>query len=212
MPRPHPETVGKTFGRLTVKAELLDRHVACTCTCGRVHVVHTRHLLAGRTQSCGCLHSERTSAATTKRSTRHGKFGSPIYAVWNSMLGRCHNPKAKAYKHYGARGITVSPEWHEFKNFYADMGDPPPDMTLDRENNDLGYSKTNCRWATHKEQANNKRSNVLLTRNEKTQNISQWAEELGIDKFLLYERKNLGWSDERILTTPKRHKAKHGVP
>jgi len=79
------------------------------------------------------------------------------------MIQRCTNPKCRRYKDYGGRGITVCTRWLKFENFYADMGECPPGMTLERKDNNKGYYKANCRWATNKEQGNNKRNNRLLT-------------------------------------------------
>lgn len=122
------------------------------------------------------------------------------------MVSRCHNPRCRAYPSYGGRGVKVCAEWRRFENFYADMGDPATGMTLDRIDNDLGYSKTNCRWATHKTQNNNKRDNVLLDFRGKTLNVTQWSEELGVPRQLIYDRLRTGWDAERALTTPKRKK------
>jgi hypothetical protein len=136
----------------------------------------------------------------------HGMSYTRVYRIWRGMLHRCYNPKNIAYKHYGARGITVCGEWMKFEKFLTDMGAPEPRLTLERENNSLGYSKSNCYWATYTEQANNKRTNVLMTFMGRTQTAMQWAEELGFTRYILYERKAAGWSDERALTTPVRKK------
>jgi hypothetical protein len=93
---------------------------------------------------------------------RHGKTGTPVYKRWSAMLGRCRNPNNPGYKHYGGRGIAVCERWLLFENFYADMGDVPLGLTLERIDNDAGYSPDNCRWATRTEQGRNKR-NVKLT-------------------------------------------------
>ena len=145
-------------------------------------------LVNGTSSSCGCSH--RT----------HGLSGKPEYLIWYSMIDRCTNKSHKFWGHYGGRGITVCSEWMLFKNFFADMGDRPKDKTLDRINNNGNYNKRNCRWATKKQQDNNKRTNHLLMYNGKTQNITEWAEELNMKRYLIYNRLIMGWSIEKALT------------
>jgi hypothetical protein len=88
----------------------------------------------------------------------HGQTGSPTYWAWHAMLQRCRNPNHPNFKDYGGRGIKIdNRRWFRFVNFRTDMGDRPPGMMLDRRDNDKGYSKKNCRWATPKESANNRR-------------------------------------------------------
>jgi hypothetical protein len=138
----------------------------------------------------------------TAMSTKHGMYGTPVYSSWRSMMDRCTNPNSHAYIHYGARGITVSKRWHKFENFYADMGEPNG-LSIERVNNELGYSPENCEWASAKTQANNKRTSVSLTYQGVTKTISQWAEHLNVPRTRLYERAEAGWPVDRILTTPK---------
>jgi hypothetical protein len=95
--------------------------------------------------------------AGNNHAVKHGMHGTSIYVRWACMMDRCYRPNNAQWKDYGGRGITVDPRWHVFENFYADMGDPPDGLTLDRKDNDLGYSKSNCRWATRSEQNKNKR-------------------------------------------------------
>lgn len=125
-----------------------------------------------------------------------------IYRVWQRMKGRCQNPNDRNYKYYGARGIKVSDDWQSFEKFYSDMGDKPTkNHTLERIDNNSGYSKKNCRWATMQEQGKNRRDNVNISFNGKTQNISAWAKELGITHQSMSKRLNK-WSVERALTEP----------
>lgn len=117
------------------------------------------------------------------------------------MLNRCYNVKTKPYPRYGGRGIEVDERWHKFEAFYEDMGEPNG-LTLERLDNDKGYSKENCCWASVKTQQNNKRSNVNLTYQGQTQTLTQWCESLGIQRDRIYYRIAAGWSTERALSTP----------
>jgi len=133
---------------------------------------------------------------------KHGKSSTAIYGVWNSMRERCQNPEAAAYANYGGRGITVCERWQSFSNFYEDMGDAPPGLTLDRIDNDRGYSPENCRWATRTEQARNKRSLHRLTVDGEKLSMGEWAERSGVSVGTLWQRVANGWSAEAAVKTP----------
>jgi len=120
------------------------------------------------------------------------------------MFDRCYNNKNKSYEYYGGRGITVSLEWHDFKQFAIDMAGSYEGLSIDRIDNNLGYSKNNCRWATDKEQTRNARSNIMLTFNGEEKNLSSWCEEFGINYWAGMSRYKRGWTIEKILTTPVR--------
>lgn len=142
--------------------------------------------------------------AASKRTKTHGATGTKLFDIWRKMLDRCYNPKSTSYKWYGAKGITVSPEWHDFETFKVDnAGFETTTLTIDRVDNSQGYSKENCRWATWKVQQNNRSSNRILELNGKSQTMQQWADEVGINFQTIYARVGrLGWDIARALTTP----------
>lgn len=131
------------------------RRFRCLCACGNQKVVASGDLLNARVKSCGCLRRE---LAAKKALLRACDGKAPERAVWLSMIDRCTNPKARAFAHYGARGITVWGGWLDYRQFLADMGRrPSPRHSLDRIDNDKGYSPENCRWATAAQQMRNTR-------------------------------------------------------
>jgi len=139
---------------------------ACLCDCGNEHNVDLDSLRQGLTKSCGCLHSEAARKMITRNRPpegarfSHGMSDSPEYSSWCAMKKRCLNPNSIRYERWGGRGIKICPQWlSSFETFYADMGDrPSPAHSLDRRDNDGNYEPRNCRWATHKEQRNNRSS------------------------------------------------------
>jgi hypothetical protein len=208
--RPHPITTGQRFGRwiaLSPSEVSPDgsRWWACRCDCGTERLVPARALFRGKSRSCGCLRRER-SAAWHKLHAKHGMRGSPEYVVWRNMWSRCANPKHKSFSYYGGRGITVCPKWRDFMVFLNSMGERPfPGASIDRIDNELGYSPTNCRWVSAKEQARNRRGNRVLAWNGISLTFAEWAERSGISSETLRRRLNLGWSVSRALTTPLRY-------
>ncbi len=126
------------------------------------------------------------------------------------MWSRCTNPKDPYFDAYGGRGIGVCRRWERFEDFFTDMGKRPSSKhSLERKNNNLGYSKSNCRWATAKEQGNNRRTGRLLTLNGKTQTVANWAREVGmLSRTIRYRIDVMGWPAEKALTTPFQRKRK----
>ncbi len=135
----------------------------------------------------------------------HGLSRSKIYNIWDAMMQRCYNPKNARYKDYGGRGIRVCNRWRRFENFYSDMGQPSEGMTLDRKNNDRGYSPRNCKWSTRLEQQRNNRRNVNITYDGKTYCAAIWGEKLGIPADVIRYRARANWTDFQILFTPYPH-------
>ncbi|WP_375194656.1 hypothetical protein [Sphingobium sp.] len=171
------------------------------CDCGNIRHVQPAKLRSGRHLSCGCVSGE----MSRQRFTKHGGSGTPEYSSWKAMHERCYNPAHRSFGRYGGAGITVCPQWHGsegFNRFVRDMGPRPKGTTIDRIRGDEGYSPSNCRWATAKEQQTNLSSNVMLTHDGKTMTQKDWALHLGMSKNAVSERLRKGWSIEAALTTP----------
>lgn len=194
------DLTGKQFGRLTVIQYVKSpRGWLCKCSCGTEKIIASIALRLGRTKSCGCWHSE----CVTKKNITHGKNRTSIYTRWQQMMDRCYNPNNNNYKDYGGRGITVDEPWHVFENFYKDMGEPTtPKHSLDRIDNNKGYNKNNCRWATNKVQTNNTRRNHIIEFNGQRKTLAQWSELTGLDSSAIRRRLKLNWSIQDTLTIP----------
>ena len=165
--------IGNKFDRLTVIKQtdapdhvVLFRGVTyweCKCSCGNFTVCRKSHLLAGSIRSCGCLKRELTVAKNFKHGDANRGRPSAEYACYSHMLGRCYNPNNRNFNSYAGRGITVCEKWrNSFLSFLSDMGRKPgKGFSIDRINNDGSYEPGNCRWATAKQQANNRRKAIL---------------------------------------------------
>lgn len=138
---------------------------------------------------------------------KHGLTKTHLYQTWSNAKSRCYDVHSIPFKDYGGRGIMVCEEWlHDFQAFYdwAMASGYEEGLTLDRIDNNKGYSPDNCRWVTIKEQSNNRRSNTHLVFRGERKTVSQWADDTGISKETLYKRLSFGWDVEKALTTPTR--------
>lgn len=144
-------------------------------------------------------------ADSNRRRTKHGGASTRLYRLWVDIKQRCNNPNTKHYHRYGGRGITVCKEWAEdFACFYQGVGESPaPGMTLDRIDNSRGYEPGNTRWATRKEQANNRSTNVVLTHNGETHTLKEWAKIRGEKYGLLSSRWKSGKRGEELFAPAK---------
>lgn len=130
----------------------------------------------------------------------HGMYGTPVYSTWQAMLSRCSWAKHPRYHRYGGRGIKVCDRWAKsFVNFYKDMGDKPPGMSLDRIDNDRDYSSDNCRWATPLQQSQNNSRNIFIEYHGKTKTVCEWADEFKIPRSTLTVRLKKGLSFEQSI-------------
>jgi hypothetical protein len=141
------------------------------------------------------------SCARIFKATTHGMSHTPTHNVWLGIKSRCSNKNMQNYYLYGGRGISVCKRWMKFENFLKDMGKRPKGMTIERKNFNRGYTPSNCIWASIKDQANNKRSNIFITYKGERKTIKQWAESLGIKYTTLWMRITYyKWSVKKSLT------------
>jgi hypothetical protein len=188
------------------------RRWLCRCDCGRECVVFRSNVVRGTSRSCVSCASKRNALRPNHQAQKgrtHGATKTPEFISWTMMQQRCLNPNDDHFADYGGRGITFAAVWQGvdgFKNFLDHVGlRPTKKHTIDRIDVNLGYEPGNVRWATVKEQANNRRNTPVITYRGVTKTLSAWAETLGVSRSRLWTRiYGYGWSVERALTKPIR--------
>lgn len=196
------DLIGQKFGMLTVVSRAANNKYGkamwnCVCECGRKpkKPISTDRLKSGNSKSCGCYRFG------NKFSVTHGEKKTRLWREWSGMKNRC-SKNFKFHKNYYDRGISVCEEWKSyiaFRNWALSNG-YDDGLTLDRINNDKGYSPDNCRWATMKQQSNNRRTNKYITANSETRTMKEWAEYSGIKYHTIQERIARGWKEEDAVT------------
>ena len=218
--RPHI-VIGQQFGRWTVTGLAPTRKTPrgyylvywlCVCSCGAERQVQQRHLLSGRTVSCGCWRRQ----AAAERMTTHGGRDSALYDVWTQMLQRCNNQTNKRYARYGGRGVAVCPEWHDFAAFqaWALANGYAAGLTLDREENDGDYAPGNCRWVPSVTNSRNNSVTLKVTWDGVKVPLNTLAEFHGLNPNTVYSRYKLkGWTLREALgldAAPRRKRTPYG--
>lgn len=171
------------------------------CDCGNLIVKRQYQVRNGNAKSCGCM----KSVWCRQGATRHGHAApgrtSGTYVSWRAMTQRCLDKGRKDYPRYGGAGIKVHDSWHKFENFLKDMGERPAGMSIERINNLGNYEPSNCRWATSRQQAANRRNTRMISFNGETKNLKEWSRCLGIKYVTLFPRiSRYGWSIERAFS------------
>lgn len=197
------DITGQKFGRMTVlsKARSVDGNARweCRCDCGTIKAVYGQDLRRGKVVSCGCHKAEMASKRGTHHMSTH-----PAYGSWKSMIARCERPNTTGYAQYGGRGIKVCERWHDFDSFWLDMSKGwRPGLSLDRHPNQDGkYEPSNVRWATKRQQADNRSTNRIIDTPAGRMNVGQAAEHFGIGRNTITARLRYGWTDPHDLVKP----------
>jgi hypothetical protein len=206
------DLTGRKFGRWSVDrlshqtGKVLFWH--CRCDCGTERAVFGGDLKRGRSTSCGCYMREQKAV----QSTVHGHSHHPVYRTWVGMKTRCECEEVRSYHLYGGRGIAVCERWSKsFKAFFEDFGHSwSPGMSIDRIDGDRGYEPGNVRWASPREQANNRRTNRIINTPKGEMNVTEAAREFGLSSFTLFARIRYGWDEaDLLLPLQKRKRSQH---
>ena len=183
--------VGQRFGKLEVIEDKGNGIAVCRCDCGSTREISKAFLKRGQYKTCG---------RCERGHPKHGMDKTPTYHAWSGMLQRCKNPKNKFFHRYGGRGISVCERWNDFQSFFADMGEKPMGLSLDRIDNDKGYSPENCRWATTNQQVRNRAVTLCVEHEGRMMDVVELAERHGLSRKLVAERLKRGLSIEDALS------------
>lgn len=202
------DLTGERFGRLFVieRSGSTKQGKAtwrCVCNCGKEVIVTGSNLRTGNTRSCGCYNLEMTSTANAT----HGMSRTRLFNIWNKMRSRCNRKDDTNYKHYGGRGIKVCQEWNDdFASFmqWALSNGYQNNLSIDRIDVNGNYEPSNCRWASAKQQSNNRRSNHIILYNGESHTVAEWSEIKGIPYSYITKRLRSGWSIEKIFKMKER--------
>jgi len=201
---------GKRFGRLTVieRSKNISKYIykwICKCDCGNIVEVIHGNLQSDHTKSCGCLSRERASKSLTTHGMSHNNR---LFTIWCSMRQRCKDKNQKFFHRYGGRGIIVCSEWQEFLPFYnwAIANGYKEGLSIDRINNDSGYSPDNCRWANNFQQANNTSANHKITFDGETHTLAEWERIRGYIPNTIHTRLKRGWTEKEAIIGIRKNK------
>ena len=212
----YKDHTGERYGKLLVVKPVENsggdgkcKYWECICDCGNTTYVSSKHLCIGKygiSQCKSCRNNNLIASAT-----KHGFSKERLYSIWNDMKRRCYNMSRNDYKNYGGRGITVCDEWGadkldiggyiNFKTWAFENG-YNESLTIDRINNDDGYSPSNCRWVCHTEQSLNKQNTIMLSIKGITKTLIEWSHDSGIKYGTIRRRLQKGWDAESAVFTP----------
>lgn len=208
---------GQRFGKLVVleKMETIKSRAMwlCECDCGNTKVCVGKELRNGKNTTCGCGPIERfrnynkdhpvERRRMADEHKTHGMSGTRLYKVWTGMKARCHNKNHSAYKNYGGRGIELAEEWNDFQTFYNDMvSEYVKDYTIERIDNNKGYSKDNCKWISRVEQSKNRRNNRYFTNNGETLTLTDLCKAKNLNYHTMVSRLNTGMDIDIAISKP----------
>jgi len=203
------DLTGQQYGLLVAVEPSPTRavHWVCRCECGNLREVDTRNLRSGNTRSCGCTRGFKRITHGQSMTKARGRKPSRTYQVWLHIKARCESTTAADYHWYGGRGIRVCEEWsNSFEQFLADMGEAPIGLTIDRINNDGDYRASNCRWASPRLQANNRRTNRIVSYQGQDFTLADLARYVGLKYTTLFMRLKWGWPIE-LAVSPRKERA-----